>query len=560
MNKLGIAATTALVLTGTAHAQVRPGEPAAGQAAAFAVDGITLGAKLKLDSAMYREYKCSRSEQFDGFTWCQKSRRDSEKRGSFDLIYSILHTKDGTVVYINRYQHPAFFDATEPDRDIQNYSRKFGGASPQIAKMPRRSGGADGVLATWGDVELVPLDDDSMKVVAQGKSPRKGLLIDFIGDFPGSAKEGLPVYRITGGAGFVWAGTFDAKGKGALRFAAVNAAALQPGAPAAAALQSLQPAAVPRAAPPPAEPAAPPPAAKPIDQPPAAERVAPPPPTATPAAPPPPAPVAQPPTVEPAAPPPAAKLAVRPPIATQNVEPPPAASPADLAAAVKARHDAEATVARLQTELSAALQAKTEAEQARAQAETAVRQARSEAEVARKEYELARNDANAANDEIDRMMAGGMPASFIKGAIFIGISAAAVLFFIILAIAKIVVWMSAKAEPEIDQDELVDELAKSLGVEEPPTLLPAVPAEAHVDSQVSSEVDGQHKTQVMTNGHAGSIPSMESAEGSVLAPAAENEGEVAKSIVPGIPNGGEAEPVKPAQTDLAPQPANANPS
>jgi hypothetical protein len=597
MNKLGIATGIVFVLTGAASAQVRPGEPAAGQAAGYAVDGITLGSKLKLDSAMYREYKCSRSEQFDGFTWCQRSRRDSEKRGSFDLIYSILHAKDGTVVYINRYQHPAFFDATEPDRDIQNYSRKFGGASPQINKMPRRSGGADGMLATWGDVELVPLDDDSMKVVAQGKSPKKGLLIDFIGDFPGSAKEGLPVFRITGGAGFVWSGTFDAKGKGALRFAAVNAAALQPGAPpAAAALQSLQPAAVPRAAPPPTEPAAPPPAAKPIDQPPAAERVAPPspkpvvqPPAAAPAAPPP-APVAQPPAAEPAAPPPAAKLAVRPPIPAQNVEQPPAASPAELAAAVKARRDAETTVARLQTELSAALQAKTEAEQARVQAETAVRQARSEADVARKEYELARNDANAANDEIDRMMAGGMPASFIKGAIFIGISAAAALFFIILAIAKIVVWMSAKAEPEIDQDELVDELAKSLGVEEPPpTPLPDVPAETG-DTQVTSEVDGQDETRVMTNGHAGSMPLMEPAEGSMLAPAAETEGdpssplrastglpaealpaealaeaggEVAKSIVPGIPNGGEAEPVKSAQTaptDLAPQPANANPS
>jgi hypothetical protein len=581
MNKLGIATGIVFVFTGTAYGQVRPGEPAAGQVAPFAVDGITLGSKLKLDSAMYREYKCSRSEQFDGFTWCQKSRRDSEKRGSFDLIYSILHTKDGTVVYINRYQHPAFFDATEPDRDIQNYSRKFGSASPQIAKMPRRSGGADGMLATWGDVELVPLDDDSMKVVAQGKSPRKGLLIDFIGDFPGSAKEGLPVFRITGGAGFVWSGTFDAKGKGALRFAAVNPAALQPGAPpASVALQSLQPAAVPRAAPP-AEPAAAPPAAKPIDQPPAAERVAPPPPkpvvqppAAAPAAPPapspmatpvapPPAPVAQPPqppAVEPAAPPPAAKLAVRPPIPAQNVEQPPAANPAELAAAVKARRDAEATVARLQTELSAALQAKSEAEQARVQAETAVRQARSDADVARKEYELARNDANAANDEIDRMMAGGMPASFIKGAIFIGISAAAVLFFIILAIAKIVVWMSAKAEPEIDQDELVDELAKSLGVEEPPpALLPAVPVETHVD-QPSIEVEQPALTPVSANGDGRSIPAQDPADGPVLVPAAENNGDGAKSIVPGIPNGGEAESVKSAHTDPAPQPENANPS
>ena len=631
MNKLGIAAGMVFAVTGTAAAQVRPGEPAAGQAAGFAVDGITLGSKLKLDSAMYREYKCSRSEQFDGFTWCQKSRRDSEKRGSFDLIYSILHAKDGTVVYINRYQHPAFFDANEADRDIQNYTRKFGGASPQVAKMPRRSGSADGVLATWGDIELVPLDADSMKVVAQGKSPRKGLLVDFIGDFPGSAKEGLPVFRISGGAGFVWSGTFDAKGKGALRFAAVNAAALQPGAAPSVALQSITPAATERAAPPPAEPAAPPPAARPIEQPPAAERVvtpppkpapqpsavapAAPPPMAAPVAPPPPAQVAQPPAVEPAAPSPAAKLAVRPPIPTQNVEQPPAASPAELAAAVKARRDTETTVARLQNELSAALQAKTEAEQARTQAETAARQARSDAEVARKEYEVARNEANAANGEIDRMMSGGMPASFIKGAIFIGISAAAVLFFIILAVAKILVWMSAKAEPELDQNELVDELAKSLGVEGPPPLLPSAPVEAQVDQDLI-DIAQPAQTPVGANGDGRLISSQEPADGlvkepaeahsasktpvnaltaeaggPVLAPVAENggdppsplrastglpaialaetDGDVAKSIVPGIPNGGEATSEKSgdkatseksAHKELAPQPENANPS
>jgi hypothetical protein len=593
MNKLGIAAATAVVLTGAASAQDRPGEPAANQPPtsqppAYAVDGITLGSKLKLDGAMYREYKCSPSEQFSGFTWCQKSRRDSDKHGGFDVIYSILHAKDGTVVYVNRYQHPAFFDANAPDRDIQNYTRKFGGASPQIAKMPRRSGGADGVLATWGDVELVPLDGDSMKVVAEGKSPRKGLLIDFIGNFPGSAQEGLPVYRITGGAGFVWAGTFDQKGRGGLRFAAVNASALQRPAAPAVALQSVTPAATERLPPPPAEPAAPPlvqpaaplPAAKPIDQPPAAERVVPPP-TAAPVAQPP-----QPPAVEPAQAPPAAKFAVRPPIATQDAEQPPAANPAELAAAVKARRDAEATVARLQSELAVALQAKTDAEQGRAQVEAAARQARSDAEIARKEYEAARNDANAANDEIDRMVAGGMPASVIKGAILIGISAAAVFVFIILMIAQIARWMLAKAEPEIDQDELLGGLAKSLGVDKslgveeppPPPLPPSAPAEGDPPATDNVPDLGYTRDRVMAEqdqmrlsagGDARSIPSSEASEGPVLGPAlaptGETNGDAAKldankSIVPAIPGDGDVESVKPAQAVTASQPENANQS
>jgi hypothetical protein len=50
-------------------------------------------------------------------------------------------------------------------------------------------------------------------------------LIDFLGNFVRSAKEGLPIYRIGGGAGFVWAGNFDQKGRGTLRFAAVDASA-----------------------------------------------------------------------------------------------------------------------------------------------------------------------------------------------------------------------------------------------------------------------------------------------------------------------------------------------
>jgi hypothetical protein len=59
MNKLCIASTIALCLAGTANAQVRPGEPIAGQAPTYAVDGLALGSKVKFESAAYRDYKCS---------------------------------------------------------------------------------------------------------------------------------------------------------------------------------------------------------------------------------------------------------------------------------------------------------------------------------------------------------------------------------------------------------------------------------------------------------------------------------------------------------------------
>ena len=53
-------------------------------------------------------------------------------------------------------------------------------------------------------------------------------MIDFIGNFSRSAQEGLPVYRLSGGAGFVWVASYDQKGRGILRFAAIDASVMSP--------------------------------------------------------------------------------------------------------------------------------------------------------------------------------------------------------------------------------------------------------------------------------------------------------------------------------------------
>jgi hypothetical protein len=139
-----------------------------------------------------------------------------------------LHSRDGVAVYINRYQEPAFFGASEANDDIQRYSRKIG-ETPRITRMPQRAGFPNGILASWGKVELEPLDNDSIKALAEGRRPiTKGYFIDFIGNFARSAKEGLPVYRLSGGAGFIWVASYGRKGRGALRFLAVDASAISP--------------------------------------------------------------------------------------------------------------------------------------------------------------------------------------------------------------------------------------------------------------------------------------------------------------------------------------------
>jgi hypothetical protein len=192
--------------------------------AKYAVDGLVLGTQLNFESASYGEYRCRLSDQFDGLTWCQKTRR-----GRSDIaIYSLLHSREGSVLYINRSQEPAFLNTKKAEQDIQQSSSNIG-ELPRVIRMPHRSGFPDGLIAIWGKVTLEQLDPESIKVlVADRKALKKGLLIDFLGNFVRSAKVGLPVYRIDGGPGFVWAASLDQKGHGILRLGAVDASKFLP--------------------------------------------------------------------------------------------------------------------------------------------------------------------------------------------------------------------------------------------------------------------------------------------------------------------------------------------
>jgi hypothetical protein len=223
--RCGLLAFLCLAMNTPAIAQTAP--TTSGQISPYAVDGLALGARVQSNNSGYREYKCGPSDQFNGFMWCQKTRQQKERRGSFKVTHSLLHSRDGKIVYVNRFQAPAFFGPNEADEDIQRYSRRLG-ESARITKLPRRAGVPDGILATWGNVELEPLDSASITALGKGSSPRKGYLVDFIGNFARSAKEDLPIYGVSGGAGFIWVASYDQKGRGTLRFAAVNASAFYP--------------------------------------------------------------------------------------------------------------------------------------------------------------------------------------------------------------------------------------------------------------------------------------------------------------------------------------------
>jgi hypothetical protein len=191
------------------------------------VDRLPLGGRLQPDSAAYREYQCTPSEQFPDFTRCEKQRQD-KRPGAITFADSLLHSQDGTTVYLNRSIRPATFERGEIEKEIDRLSAKYGERA-RVMRMPSVAG-LDGtaVIAQWGQIELEPLNADDVADLASGKDVIQELRVDYLGDFAQSAKLGLPVYRIAGGAGYLWTASSDQKGRGHLRLVASDASAYAP--------------------------------------------------------------------------------------------------------------------------------------------------------------------------------------------------------------------------------------------------------------------------------------------------------------------------------------------
>jgi hypothetical protein len=206
----------------------RPHSPAI---SAYSIDGLALGARVELASPAYRGYQCGPSEQFPQFVRCQRTQKqqDGGARRSFESTASFMQGRDGKTVYINRHIAPWSFDRNEVQNEINILSSRFGERAHEM-RMPQREGVGSAVIAWWGKIELEPLDADAVSILATGESPRKGLLVDYLGNLKRSAQLGLPVFSLKGGAGYLWAASIDRNNRGHIRFLTVDASALTPAA------------------------------------------------------------------------------------------------------------------------------------------------------------------------------------------------------------------------------------------------------------------------------------------------------------------------------------------
>ena len=195
----------------------------------FVVDGLAVGAAVHPDSAVYKTYKCTPSDQFPGFTWCATKHPMRGKFGPYDSWVTILHSDANIAVFILQEVIPAYFSPGDAETEIDRLSQHFGQAARVLNGDPRPDA-PHSVIAAWGDVTLTPLDESTMGALRRGETITAGLLIDFLAGSQKSAREGLPVFHLGGGAGYLWAATYDDNGKGRLRMTAVNPSLL-PGGP-----------------------------------------------------------------------------------------------------------------------------------------------------------------------------------------------------------------------------------------------------------------------------------------------------------------------------------------
>jgi hypothetical protein len=191
----------------------------------FAVDGLTLGGKVSTSSSIYGQYSCSASDQFRAFTYCKRIKVERQSGQSITTTTTLLHSVDGTAAYINQFTLPVFLKREQILAEIGRLSAMYR-QGPRTLEIRRGPDNPQAMIATWGSLELTPLNDSDLEALRNDGSVTRGILIDYLGDYTRSANARLPVYAIRSGTGFVWAASYDEQGRGKLRFLAIDASQL----------------------------------------------------------------------------------------------------------------------------------------------------------------------------------------------------------------------------------------------------------------------------------------------------------------------------------------------
>jgi len=176
---------------------------APGHTAEYVVDGFKLGDPVALGSLNSQSYNCRPSNDFADATQCERSQQTKGEAGNLTLAHTLIHSSDDVAIYIKVDAAPVVLSKTVIEREIPALSRKINEAPGKIIWLP-----ADN---NW----------DERDDLRDGKGYH-GVLIDYVGDLQFSVEHGLPIYRITGGSGYVYSASFNTGGIGHRQYAAVD--------------------------------------------------------------------------------------------------------------------------------------------------------------------------------------------------------------------------------------------------------------------------------------------------------------------------------------------------
>jgi tetratricopeptide (TPR) repeat protein len=196
----------------------------AAPAAQYAVNGLVLGQQISLTSESYRAYDCGPSEDFEDYTLCQRTEPRRTSLGEGVFFSTILHSKNGTVIYLTANLAPVLLDQPSIEREISQLSREIGERPTKLAWLQRGNGLPTSVIAVWGRVDLrtIKIESTQRELIKTERNIGPGLLVDSLGDPVRSAKAGLAVYSIAGGAGYIYSASFDEKGRGHRHYVAAD--------------------------------------------------------------------------------------------------------------------------------------------------------------------------------------------------------------------------------------------------------------------------------------------------------------------------------------------------
>ena len=192
-------------------------------AAEYVVDGFELGQSIDPDDPNYASYECRTSTDYDGAIACTKEQFKKGQAGKLRVRSALVHAKDGPTWLETVHAAPVKLSRKALEKEIKDLTAVIGEAPHSVDWEPGYVPALTAVVVTWGAVELeevyFPVPDDI---------GRAGAYIDLIGDPAASLQKFLPVYRVKGGPGYIYAANFSSSGVGDRYYWAVNANDLAP--------------------------------------------------------------------------------------------------------------------------------------------------------------------------------------------------------------------------------------------------------------------------------------------------------------------------------------------